>query len=149
MDVTAWQAIAMIIYFVAMVWIGFAANSRTEDLDDYMLGGRRLHPAVSALSAGASDMSGWLLMGLPGAVYATGLVEAWIAVGLTVGAWLNWPGVAPRLRAYTQVSGDSITIPSFLGSRLRDRSHVLRMVAGVVILVFFTFYVSSGMVAGG
>lgn len=149
MDVTAWQAIAMIIYFVAMVWIGFAANARTEDLDDYMLGGRRLHPAVSALSAGASDMSGWLLMGLPGAVYAAGLVEAWIAVGLTVGAWLNWKVVAPRLRAYTEVSGDSITIPSFLGSRLRDRSHVLRMVAGVVILVFFTFYVSSGMVAGG
>ena len=149
MDVTAWQAIAMIIYFVAMVWIGFAANARTEDLDDYMLGGRRLHPAVSALSAGASDMSAWLLMGLPGAVYAAGLVEAWIAVGLTVGAWLNWKVVAPRLRAYTEVSGDSITIPSFLGSRLRDRSHVLRMVAGVVILVFFTFYVSSGMVAGG
>lgn len=144
-----WQAISMIVYLVAMVWIGFVANARTEDLDDYMLGGRRLTPFVSALSAGASDMSGWLLMGLPGAVYTAGLVEAWIAVGLTVGAWLNWKVVAPRLRAYTEVSGDSITIPSFLGSRLRDRSNLLRLVAGVVILVFFTFYVSSGMVSGG
>lgn len=144
-----WQAISMIVYLVAMVWIGFAANARTEDLDDYMLGGRGLTPAVSALSAGASDMSGWLLMGLPGAVYSAGLVEAWIAVGLTVGAWLNWKVVAPRLRAYTEISGDSITIPSFLGSRLRDNTMVLRLVSGVVILVFFTFYVSSGMVAGG
>lgn len=149
MDATIWQAISMIVYLVAMVWIGFVANARTANLDDYMLGGRRLTPFVSALSAGASDMSGWLLMGLPGAVYAAGLVEAWIAVGLTVGAWVNWKVVAPRLRAYTEVSGDSITIPSFLGSRLRDRSNILRVVSGVVILTFFTFYVSSGMVAGG
>jgi Na+(H+)/acetate symporter ActP len=78
-------------------------SSNTKDLDDYMLGGRRLPPSVAALSAGASDMSGWLLMGLPGVIYAAGLVEAWIAVGLTIGAWLNWTFVAPRLRAYTEV----------------------------------------------
>jgi sodium/proline symporter len=94
-------------------------------------------------------MSGWLLLGLPGAVYAFGLVEAWIAVGLTVGAWLNWKFVAPRLRAYTEVAKNSITIPSFLENRFRDRTRMLRIVAGVIILVYFTFYVSSGMVSGG
>nr|NLI51505.1 sodium/proline symporter PutP [Propionibacterium sp.] len=149
MDVQVWQAISMIVYLVAMVWIGFAANRKTEDLDDYMLGGRRLTPFVSALSAGAADMSGWLLMGLPGALYVSGLVESWIAIGLTVGAWLNWKFVAPRLRAYTEVSNNSITIPSFFGSRLKDSSNLLRIISGVIILVFFTLYVSSGMVAGG
>lgn len=149
MDVQVWQAISMIVYLVAMVWIGFLANRRTEDLDDYMLGGRRLTPFVSALSAGAADMSGWLLMGLPGALYVSGLVEGWIAIGLTVGAWLNWKFVAPRLRSYTEVSNNSITIPSYFGSRLKDSSNLLRIISGVIILVFFTLYVSSGMVAGG
>lgn len=144
-----WQAISMIIYLVAMVYIGLLANRRTENLDDYMLGGRRLTPAVSALSAGASDMSGWLLMGLPGAIYVSGLVEGWIAIGLTVGAWLNWKFVAPRLRSYTEIAANSITIPSFLGARLKDSSNLLRLVSGAIILVFFTFYVSSGMVSGG
>jgi len=114
-----------------------------------MLGGRSLGPAVTALSAGAADMSGWLLMGLPGAIYASGLVEAWIAVGLTIGAYLNWFFVAPRLRVYTQVSNESITIPSFLENRLKDKSGILRIVSGIIILIFFTYYVSSGMVAGG
>ncbi|QWW20025.1 sodium/proline symporter PutP [Schaalia sp. 19OD2882] len=143
------QAIAMIIYLVAMVMIGLFAYNRTKSLDDYMLGGRDLGPGVAALSAGAADMSGWLLMGLPGALYATGLIEGWIAVGLTVGAWLNWKYTAPRLRAYSQIASNAITVPSFLGSRLRDTSNVVRIVAGLVITVFFTFYVSSGMVAGG
>ena len=139
----------MIAYLVAMLLIGWYSYKKTNDLGDYMLGGRDLHPAVAALSAGAADMSGWLLMGLPGAIYVGGLVEAWIAVGLTVGAWCNWKLVAPRLRAYTQVANDSITIPSFLENRLRDRSRLLRIASGLIILVFFTFYVSSGMVAGG
>ena len=143
------QAIAMIIYFVAMVMIGLWAYTRTKNLDDYMLGGRDLNPVVAALSAGAADMSGWLLMGLPGALYLSGIVEGWIAVGLTVGAWVNWKITAPRLRSYTQVAGDSITVPSFLGNRLHDRTHMVRIVAGLIIFVFFTFYVSSGMVAGG
>ncbi len=147
-DVT-YQVISMIIYFIAMIAIGFWAYNRTTDLSDYMLAGRKLGPLAAALSAGASDMSGWLLMGLPGALYLSGMVEFWIAIGLTVGAWLNWRYVAPRLRAYTQVAGDSITIPSFFGNRLRDSTHLLRVTAGVIILVFFTFYVSSGMVAGG
>lgn len=147
-DVT-YQAIAMIAYLVAMIMIGLFAYNRTSDFDDYMLAGRRLGPAVAALSAGASDMSGWLLMGLPGAIYANGLIDGWIAVGLTIGAWLNWKFVAPRLRSYSQVSANSITVPSFLGSRLRDDKHIIRIVAGIIIMVFFTFYVSSGMVAGG
>lgn len=144
-----WTTIAIVVYFAVMLGIGYAAFRSTDDLDDYMLGGRRLPPAVAALSAGASDMSGWLLLGLPGAIYAAGLVEAWIAVGLTVGAWLNWKFVAPRLRAYTELSNNSITVPSFFENRLRDTSRLLRVAAGLIVLIFFTFYVSSGMVAGG
>ncbi len=143
------KLIAIIVYFLAMIGIGLWANSRTKNLNDYMLGGRTLSPAVAALSAGASDMSGWLLMGLPGALYVTGLADAWIAIGLTVGAWLNWKFVAPRLRTYTEVAQNSITIPSFLENRLHDKSRLLRIVSGLLILTFFTFYVSSGMVAGG
>ncbi|MDO5710684.1 MAG: sodium/proline symporter PutP [Micrococcales bacterium] len=149
MSDSAWQIAAMLIYLLGMLAIGWYSYNRTKDLDDYMLGGRDLSPPVAALSAGAADMSGWLLMGLPGAVYAEGLVAAWIAVGLTVGAWLNWKVVAPRLRAYTQVANNSITVPSFLENRLHDRSRLLRLTSGLIILVFFTFYVSSGMVAGG
>lgn len=141
--------VAIMVYFAAMLAIGFWANRKTNDLSDYMLGGRNLPPTVAALSAGASDMSGWLMMGLPGALYVTGLADSWIAIGLVVGAWLNWKFVAPRLRTYTEVAQNSITIPSFLENRLKDGSRMLRVVAGALILVFFTFYVSSGMVAGG
>ncbi|MBG6189292.1 sodium/proline symporter [Arthrobacter sp. CAN_A212] len=143
------QIIAMVIYMSAMLGIGWYAFKRTSDLDDYMLAGRGLKPGVAALSAGASDMSGWLLLGLPGAIYVSGLIEVWIAIGLTIGAWLNWKFVAPRLRSYTEVSNNSITVPSFLENRLKDKSRILRIVSGIIILVFFTFYVSSGMVAGG
>lgn len=144
-----YQVISMIAYFLLMIAIGLWAYRKNNSVDDYMLGGRQLNPLVAALSAGASDMSGWLLMGLPGALYVSGLIEFWIAIGLTVGAWLNWMFVAPRLRSYTEVSNNSITVPSFLDSRLRDKSHALRVVSGIIILGFFTFYVSSGMVAGG
>ena len=144
------QTIAIVIYFAGMLTIGWFAYHRTKNnLDEYMLADRGLRPGTAALSAGASDMSGWLLMGLPGAIYISGLVEAWIAIGLTIGAWLNWKFVAPRLRAYTEVAGNSITIPSFLDHRLQDTSRLLRIVCGLIILVFFTFYVSSGMVAAG
>ena len=143
------QLLAIAIYMIAMLVIGWFAYKKTSNLTDYMLGGRGLGPAVTALSAGAADMSGWLLMGLPGAIYAAGLVEAWIAIGLTVGAYLNWLFVAPRLRVYTQVTKDSITIPSYLDNRLRDNTKLLRIASGIIILVFFTFYVSSGMVSGG
>lgn len=143
------QLVALILYLAGMITIGWFAFRQTKDLGDFMLGGRGLRPSTAALSAGASDMSGWLLLGLPGAIYVSGLVEAWIAIGLTIGAWLNWTYVAPRLRSYTEVSNNSITIPSFFENRLKDTSRLLRVVSGVIILVFFTFYVSSGMVAGG
>ncbi|WP_349828721.1 sodium/proline symporter PutP [Brevibacterium litoralis] len=150
MSETTFRTIAIILYFVGMLAIGYFAYRRSRNsVGEYMLGGRGLHPGTAALSAGASDMSGWLLLGLPGAVYMGGLIEAWMAVGLTVGAWLNWKFVAPRLRAYTELAGDSITVPSFFENRLRDSSRVLRVLCGVIILVFFTFYVSSGMVASG
>src|SRR5699024_196138 len=111
-------------------------------------GGRQLGPGDAALSAGASDMSGWLLLGLPGAIYVSGLGEAWMAIGLSIVAYLNWYFVARRLRVYTEVSNNSITVPDFLENRFKDHSHVLRVISAFVILLFFTFYTSSGMVAG-
>ncbi|NLI69199.1 MAG: sodium/proline symporter PutP [Bacilli bacterium] len=149
MSETAYQLLAIILYFAAMIAIGFYAYRKIHNLNDYMLGGRSLGPAVSALSAGAADMSQWLLMGLPGAIYVAGLVEWWIAIGLTIGAWLNWKIVAPRLRIYTQLSNDSITIPSFFDNRFKENAKILRIVSGLIILVYFTFYVSSGFVASG
>lgn len=136
-------------YMVGMLLIGYYAYKRTSNLSDYMLGGRTLGPAVTALSAGASDMSGWLMMGLPGAMFAQGLSASWIAIGLTLGAYANWLYVAPRLRTYTEVADNSITIPAFLENRFGDTSRLLRLVSGLVIMIFFTFYVSSGMVSGG
>ncbi|WP_276784446.1 sodium/proline symporter PutP [Corynebacterium falsenii] len=144
-----WFVIAMVIYLIAMLLIGLYSYKQTDEYEDYMLGGRNLHPFVAAMSAGASDMSGWLLMGLPGALYMLGFSEIWMAIGLLIGAAANWMITAPRLRSYTEVANNSITIPSFLENRFNDRSHVLRVAAGLIILVFFTFYVSSGMVAGG
>ncbi|WP_432353294.1 sodium/proline symporter PutP [Sporosarcina sp. A2] len=149
MTTDGYKLISIVLYMAAMVFIGWYAYRRTSNLTDYMLGGRSLGPAVTALSAGAADMSGWLLLGLPGAIFDKGLPEIWIAIGLTTGAYLNWYFVAPRLRVYTQVTNDSITIPSFLENRLKDKSRLLRIASGIIILIFFTFYVSSGMVAGG
>ena len=114
-----------------------------------MLGGRNLSPSVAALSAGASDMSGWILMGLPGAMFVTGFSSTWIAIGLVIGAWLNYLLVAPRLRVYTEKANDSITIPDYFSNRFNDKSNLLRVVSAVVIIVFFTLYTSSGVVAGG
>lgn len=145
----AFQILAIGLYFGLMLSIGWYAYRRTRSFDGYMLAERGLSPAVAALSANAADMSAWLLMGLPGAIYTSGLIESWIAIGLTVGAWLNWRFVAPRLRAYSQIAEDAITIPSFLSNRLGEGARPLRIAAALIILVFFTFYVSSGMVAAG
>lgn len=137
------------IYLIGMLTIGIIAYRLTSNLSDYVLGGRRLGPGVAALSAGASDMSGWLLLGLPGAVYAAGgMSQIWLAIGLTIGAYLNWQFVAKRLRVYTEVANDSITIPDYFENRFRDNSRLLRIISALVILVFFTFYTSSGMVGG-
>src|SRR5690554_2242212 len=127
------QLIAISLYFLGMLGIGYYAYFQTSSLDDYMLACRRLRPSVAVLSVGASAMTGWLLMGLPGAIYTTGLVEAWIAIGLTIGAYLNWRFVAPRLRAYTEVSNNSITLPSFMESRFKDSTRLLRITSGVII----------------
>lgn len=142
------QMISIGIYMAGMLFIGWYSYRKTSNLTDYMLGGRSLGPAVTALSAGAADMSGWLLMGLPGAIFSEGLAQAWIAIGLTIGAYINWRLLAPRLRSYTQVANDSITIPSYLENRFKDDTKLLRIVSGIVILIFFTFYVSSGLVSG-
>ncbi len=142
--------ISLGLYFVLMMAIGvYAYRESTSNVSEYMLGGRQLHPAVGALSAGASDMSGWMLMGLPGAVYLSGISAAWIAVGLVVGAYLNYRLVAPRLRIYTEMANDAITIPDFFEQRFEDRSRALRVVSSTVIVIFFTLYTSAGIVAGG
>ncbi|HKS14700.1 MAG TPA: sodium/proline symporter PutP [Pseudomonas sp.] len=140
--------ITFVIYIAVMVLIGFMAYRSTKNLSDYILGGRSLGSVVTALSAGASDMSGWLLMGLPGAIYMSGLSEAWIAIGLTVGAYLNWLFVAGRLRVQTEHNGDALTLPDYFASRFEDKSGLLRIISAVVILVFFTIYCASGIVAG-
>ncbi|WP_043980808.1 sodium/proline symporter PutP [Priestia megaterium] len=142
--------ISLAIYFLGMLAIGwYAYKKSTSDISGYMLGGRGLGPAVTALSAGASDMSGWMLMGLPGSMYTTGLSSLWIAVGLSIGAYLNYLILAPRLRTYTEIANDSITIPDFFENRFGDHSKVLRTVSAVVIFIFFTLYTSAGLVSGG
>ena len=142
--------ISLTLYFVLMLGIGlFAWKKSTDSSEGYLLGGRNLPPAVAALSAGASDMSGWLLLGLPGALYASGLVEAWIGIGLFVGALANWIIVAPRLRQQTVEYGNALTIPEFLANRFPDRAIALRVVSAIIIVLFFTVYTAAGLVGGG
>lgn len=141
-------AIMFVAYSALMLFIGFYFYRQNKSIEDYFLGGRSMGPVVSALSAGASDMSGWLLMGLPGALYVSGFVDSYIAIGLTIGASLNWIFVAKRLRIYTSVVANSLTIPDYFETRFSDDKHILRVVCAVVILIFFTFYVSSGLVSG-
>lgn len=144
------QMLSLGVYFVLMMAIGvYAYRKSTSDVSEYMLGGRQLNPAVASLSAGASDMSGWMLLGLPGAMYVSGLSAAWIAVGLLAGAFFNYLWVAPRLRVYTEVADDAITIPDFFEKRFCDHSGRLRVFSSVVIVIFFTLYTSAGVVAGG
>ncbi|GAB6100579.1 sodium/proline symporter PutP [Halanaerocella petrolearia] len=140
--------ITFVIYFIFLLGIGFYFYRQTVDVEDYLLGGRGLGSWVTALSAQASDMSGWLLMGLPGAVYLGGVKEAWIAVGLFIGTWLNWKFVAPRLRVYTQET-DAMTLASFFEERFNDPTGLLRIISSIITLVFFTIYSSSGLVAAG
>jgi sodium/proline symporter len=142
--------LSLAIYFIAMFSIGIYAYSATKgDLTGFMLGGRNLNPAVTALSAGASDMSGWMLLGLPGAMYISGLSSAWIALGLTLGAYLNYLLVAPRLRVFTELLDDAVTIPEYFERRFDDRGHLIRILSSVVIIIFFAIYTTSGVVAGG
>jgi solute:Na+ symporter, SSS family len=141
---------SLALYFIAMIGIGLWAWRRSTDTSEgYLLAGRNLHPAVAALSAGASDMSGWLLLGLPGALYAAGLVEAWIGIGLFAGALVNWIVVAPRLRRQTERLGNALTIPEFLANRFPDKAVALRVISALIVVVFFAVYTAAGLVGGG
>ena len=136
------------IYLIAVLLIGLAAYFSTRSFDDYILGGRSLGSFVTAMSAGASDMSGWLLMGLPGAIYVAGLSEAWIAIGLTIGAYFNWRLVAGRLRVHTEYNNNALTLPDYFFNRFGAKNKVMKVISAAIILFFFTIYCSSGIVAG-
>lgn len=140
--------VTFLVYIFGMILIGLLAYRATNSFDDYILGGRSLGSVVTALSAGASDMSGWLLMGLPGAIFLSGISESWIAIGLTIGAYLNWKLVAGRLRVHTEANNNALTLPDYFTSRFEDNSKLLRVISAIVILVFFTIYCASGIVAG-
>jgi sodium/proline symporter len=133
---------------MGMILIGFIAYRATRNFDDYILGGRNLGSLVTALSAGASDMSGWLLMGLPGAVLLNGISSCWIAIGLVIGAYLNWLWVATRLRVFTELYNNALTLPDYFTSRFDDQKQLLRLVSAIFILIFFSVYCASGIVAG-
>ena len=136
------------LYLALIVGVGLIAFRRTRNISDYLLGGRKLGPIVTALSVGASDMSGWLLLGLPGAIYLNGFSEAWLAVGLLIGAYINWKVVARPLRVFTTHVGDSLTLPDYLERRFRDETRMLRLLTSAVTLIFFVFYTASGLVGG-
>lgn len=140
--------VTFIIYFIILAFIGVYFYKRSKKLEDYLLGGRGMGSWVTALSAQASDMSGWLLLGLPGAIYLAGLSESWIAIGLAVGTLLNWLLTASRLRLYTGATG-SLTMSSFFEKRFKDPTNLLRIISSIVTLLFFTVYASSGLVSIG
>ncbi len=144
------ELLALIFYFVAMLSIGviFFLKSKNTSDKDYFLGGRSMGPWVTAMSAQASDMSAWLLMGLPGSILAFGLGQAWIGIGLAIGTALNWILVARRLRRFSQAAGDAITLPQYLSNRFATKSKTLQVVCAIVFLVCFTVYVASAFVAG-
>jgi sodium/proline symporter len=140
--------VTFVVYLILILFLGIKAYRRTHSLDDYILGGRKLGAVVTALSVGASDMSGWLLLGLPGAIYLSGLSEVWIGIGLVLGAYCNWLFVSKRLRIYSQYANNSLTLPDYFENRFNDTTRVLRLVSAFVILLFFTFYTASGLVGG-
>ena len=141
--------IAFLLYLAGMLAIGFYFSNKSKKMSDYFLAGRNLGGWVTAMSAQASDMSGWLLMGLPGAAYATGMGNYWIAIGLGIGTILNWILVAKPLRRFTEVCGDSITIPQYLQNRFKANSPLIRVVCAIVIFIFFLVYTTSAFVSGG
>ena len=142
--------VTIVAYMLMMVVIGLVCSKKNEDVSDFYLGGRKLGPIVTAMSAEASDMSSWLLMGLPGVAYLTGCAEAgWTAIGLAIGTYINWLIVAKRLRVYTQKCGNSITIPDFFSNRYRDSKKILMGISAAIILIFFIPYTASGFSACG
>ena len=138
------------IYLIMMVVIGVIYSKKNNDVSDFYLGGRKLGPLVTAMSAEASDMSSWLLMGLPGVAYLSGVADAgWTAIGLGIGTYLNWLFVAKRLRRYSVKAGNAITIPEFFSNRFRDNSHLLLAISAIWIVIFFVPYTASGFAACG
>ncbi|MDY2847212.1 MAG: sodium/proline symporter PutP [Oscillospiraceae bacterium] len=141
--------VAFVVYLLIMLGIGFYFSNKSKKISDYFLAGRGLNSWVTAMSAQASDMSGWILMGLPGAAYATGMGNYWIAIGLAIGTILNWAFVAKPLRRFTEAAGNSITIPQYLQNRFKADSPIVRLVCAVVIFIFFLVYTTSAFVSGG
>ncbi len=145
------ELLAFIVYFAAMLTIGivfFVKSRKSSGEKEYFLGGRQMGPYVTAMSAQASDMSGWLLMGLPGSIMAFGLGQAWIGIGLAIGTAANWIFVAKRLRKFSAAAGDSITLPQYLSNRFATKGKALQIICAIIFLVFFTVYVASSFVAG-
>ena len=144
-----WIGIAFAFYMVMMIIIGAVYMKKTNNSEDYFLGGRGLGGWVAALSAQASDMSGWLLMGLPGAVYALGTGQAWIAIGLLTGTILNWIFISGKLRRYTIRANNSLTLPAYFENRFHDKKRILLTASSLVIVIFFLVYTASALAAGG
>ncbi len=142
--------VAIVVYMAGIIWIGFACAKKNKNTEDFYLGGRKLGPFVTAMSAEASDMSSWLLMGLPGVAYLAGVADAaWTAIGLAIGTYVNWLIVAKRLRIYTHMSSNSSTIPAFFSNRYRDNKRILSVISAIVIVIFFVPYTASGFAACG
>ena len=139
--------VVFILYLLMMLGIGAYFSRKANSLNAYYLGNRGMNKWVVAMSAQASDMSGWMLMGLPGAVFVSGFSEAWIGIGLVIGTYFNWKIVGRRLRKYSHFCGDSITLPDFFSNRFRDNKGIIRVIASIFILAFFLFYTVSGFVA--
>ena len=137
-----------IVYIFSMLVIGIIAARSTSTLNDYVLGGRKLGRVITGLSAGASDMSGWLLMGVPGAVFTSGIAVAWMPIGLTIGQWCNFKFVAARLRSFTQNASEALTLPDYFAARFKDKYRITASVSSMIILIFFVVYCGSGMVSG-
>ena len=137
-----------IVYIFSMLVIGIIAARSTSTLNDYVLGGRKLGRVITGLSAGASDMSGWLLMGVPGAVFTSGIAVAWMPIGLTIGQWCNFKFVAARLRSFTQNASEALTLPDYFAARFKDKYRITAIVSSIIILIFFVVYCGSGMVSG-
>jgi sodium/proline symporter len=148
MSFSAPLLVTFVAYLLFILFVGIKAYRRTHNLGDYILGGRKLGPVVTALSVGASDMSGWLLLGLPGAIYLSGISEIWIGIGLVIGAYCNWLYVSKPLRVFSEHANNSLTLPDYFENRFNDRSKILRVLSALVILLFFTFYTASGLVGG-
>lgn len=146
---STWVVLAFLFYMILMLVIGISMAKKNKSSDDYFLGGRNLGGWVTALSAQASDMSGWMLMGLPGCIYAFGANQAWIAIGLLLGTILNWTIVSGRLRRYTIKAGNAMTIPEYLNNRFRDKHNLLIAISAIVIVIFFVVYAASAFSAGG